>query len=121
MKMLIAMSPTILLVVYAQLVTKWRVTVLSGLMLDAPDSLARLLVYLKDPLIVTSYFAALGGSVAWVFVVEKFDIAVAFPIYVGLTVVAMAIMGTLLFGEQLGISRMAGVALIIFGVALVSR
>ena len=121
MRLLLAMSPTILLVVYAQLITKWRIVVLTSQMLDAPDRLARLFVYLKDPLIVTSYFAALGGSVAWVFVVEKYDIAMAFPIYVGLTVVAMAILGAVLFGEQLGVNRMIGVALIIAGVALVSQ
>ncbi len=122
MKLLLAMSPTILLVVYAQLITKWRIGVLAGLMHESsPDRVARLFVYLKDPLIVTSYFAALAGSVAWVFVLEKYDVAMAFPIYVGLTVLAMAVCGAILFGEHVGAIRAFGIVLIIIGVALVSR
>src|SRR4051794_2725659 len=116
MKMLLAMSPTILLVIYAQLITKWRIGVLAGLMQDSPDRLARFFVYLKDPLIVTAYFAALAGSVAWVFVVEKYDIAMVFPIYVGLTVLAMAVCGVVLFGENVGIERILGIVLIVAGV-----
>lgn len=121
MRLLLAMSPTIFLVVYAQLITKWRIGVLAGLMQESPDRMARLFVYLKDPLIVTSYFAALAGSVAWVFVLEKYDVAMAFPIYVGLTVLAMAVCGAILFGEHVGGIRVFGIVLIILGVALVSR
>jgi len=121
MKLIFAMSPTILMVVYAQLITKWRIGALSALFLDAPDKLSRLMIYLKDPLILSTYFAALGGSAAWIFVIERYDIAIAFPIYVGLTVLAMAICGTLLFGEHIGTVRAFGIIMIVAGVALVSR
>jgi multidrug transporter EmrE-like cation transporter len=121
MKLIFAMSPTILLVVYAQLITKWRIGVLSALSSDAPDKLSRLMIYLKDPLILSTYLAALGGSAAWIFVVERYDIAIAFPVYVGLTVLAMALCGTLLFGEHIGMVRAFGIVMIVAGVALVSR
>lgn len=121
MKLLLAMSPTIFFVVYAQLITKWRIGTLSVAIQNSPDKLSRLYIYLSDPLILSTYLAALAGGVAWVFVVEKFEIAVAFPIYVGLTVLVMAICGSLLFSEHIGVSRIFGMVLIVLGVAFVSR
>lgn len=121
MRLLLAMSPTILLVAYGQLVTKWRLGILSQLVSESPDRLTRLLTYLKDPLIVSTYFAALAGSFAWVFVLEKYDVAIAFPIYVGLTVLAVAILGAMMLGEHVGPWRLVGLVLIVAGVALVSR
>jgi multidrug transporter EmrE-like cation transporter len=121
MKMLFAMSPTILLVVYGQLVTKWRIGLLSDAMPGSPDHLARLFIYLKDPYILSSYAAALAGSVAWMFVVERYSISIAFPIYVGITVFAVAIGGCLLFDEPLTSSRLVAILLIVAGVTIGSR
>ena len=121
MKMLFAMSPTILLVVYGQLVTKWRIGLLSNAMQGSPDYLARLFIYLQDPYILSSYAAALAGSAAWMFVVERYTIAIAFRIYVGLTVFAVALGGCLLFDEHLTSSRLVAILLIVAGVAIGSR
>lgn len=119
--MILAMSPTILLVVYAQLVTKWRVTALADSLGYANGKLERLFVYFADPLILSTYAAALGGSVAWIFVVERYEVAIAFPVYVGLTVLSVALIGALVFGEQINALRAAGILLIVLGVAIVSR
>lgn len=121
MKLLFAMSPTILLVVYGQLMAKWRIVALAGAAPDSVDRVGRLVMYLKDPLILSTYLAALGGSVAWIFVIERYDIAIAFPIYVGLTVLTMALCGVFLFGEQIGTMRALGIVMIVLGVALVSQ
>lgn len=115
------MSPTILFVVYAQLITKWRIGVISEAIQNSPDKISRLFIYLKDPLILSTYIAALAGSVAWIFVVEKYEIAVAFPIYVGLTVLLMAVSGSILFSEHITALRIIGMILIVLGVAFVSR
>ncbi len=116
--MLIAIFPTLLLVVYGQLIIKWRVDLLSEAMKGAPNLLARLSIYLQDPYIISSYLAALAGSAAWMFVVEKYAISIAFPIYVGLTVVAVAIGGCLFFNEALTLTKIASILLIILGVAI---
>lgn len=121
MKLLLAMLPTIALVVYSQLVTKWRV---GSVALDLPadaDRWVRLWSYLTDPWIVSTYAAALGGSVAWMFVVERHDLSVAFPVYVGLTVATVALAGMALFGEAMNWQRALSIALILAGVALGSR
>lgn len=121
MKMILAMSPTIVLVVISQLIVKWRVTSIAGDFGDATDRFARLIGYLKDPFILSSYVAALAASVAWMFVVERYAISVAFPIYVGLTIVAVAVGSSLLFDESLDPSKAFGILLIIAGVTIASH
>jgi multidrug transporter EmrE-like cation transporter len=121
MKLLLAMLPTIILVAYSQLVTKWRVEgVIERLPPDA-DRWVRLWNYLSDPYILSAYVAALSGSVAWMFVVERHDLSLAFPVYVGLTVATVAFAGIVLFGELLTWQRALSIALILAGVALGSR
>lgn len=121
MKMVLAMFPTIVLVVFSQLVVKWRVTFLAGDLGNTTDRITRLIGYLKDPFIISSYIAALAASFAWMFVVERYAISVAFPIYVGLTIVAVAVGGCLLFDESLGPSKAFAIILIVAGVTIASR
>lgn len=121
MKMILAMMPTIILVVYGQLVTKWRVGIISDSMQGAQDHIVRLIMYLKDPFIISSYIAALAGSAGWMFVVEKYAISIAFPTYVGLTVIVVSICGILFFNESLNMSKVLAIALIISGVVVGSR
>lgn len=118
MKMIFAMFPTIILVVYGQLVTKWRIGILADAMEGSPDQVVRLIIYLKDPYILSSYLAALAGSAAWMFVVERYAISIAFPIYVGLTVFAVALGGCLVFGEPLNMPRSIAILFIVVGVAI---
>lgn len=121
MKMLLAMLPTVILVVYSQLITKWRVVHLASDIGNLPDKLDRLGVYLKDPYVLSSYGAALLGSAAWMFVVERYEISIAFPVYVGLTVMFVAIGSGILFNEQLSLARGLSISLIVVGVAIGSR
>ncbi len=121
MKMIMSMFPTIMLVVFSQLVVKWRVTSLAGNLGDDTDRVTRLISYIKDPYIVSSYVAALAASVAWMFVVERYAISVAFPIYVGLTIVAVALGGGLFFDESFGLSKVFAIILIVTGVSIASR
>jgi multidrug transporter EmrE-like cation transporter len=47
--------------------------------------------------------------------------AVLFPIYTGLTLVLVALVGVLLFGERLSAAQAAGIVLIVVGVFLLTR
>lgn len=119
MKLLLAMLPTLVLVVFSQVGTKWRIQALQA-HLDDPAT-SRLWLYLTDWWIWSAYGAAFLGGVFWMFVVERYDISLAFPIYIGLTVLCVALAGALLFGEQIGLTRVAAIALILSGVALAVR
>ena len=121
MKMLLAISPAVVLMVLSQLVTKWRIQHLYETGTGTPDRLERLVTYLSDPFIIGTYIAALAASIAWMFVVERYAISIAFPLYIGLTVVMVAAGGITLLGEPLTSSRAVSIALILVGVAIGSR
>jgi multidrug transporter EmrE-like cation transporter len=121
MKLLLTMLPTVVLVVYGQLIIKWRVEHLAGLLPESGDGWSRLWNYMTDPFVISAYLAALGGSVAWVLVVERYDLSMAFPIYVGLTIALVALGGSLLFGEALSWQRVISISLILAGVVIGSR
>lgn len=120
MKLLVAILPTVILVVYGQLISKWRIGHLFAAVGGASGS-SRLFSYLTDPLILSSYLAALGGSVAWMFVVERHPISIAFPLYIGLTVLSVVVGSVVFFGEHLSASRVIAILLILSGVVLGTR
>jgi multidrug transporter EmrE-like cation transporter len=120
MKLLFAVLPTVMLVVYGQLISKWRIGHLFATVGSASGT-SRMLSYLSDPLILSSYAAALGGSVAWMFVVERQPISIAFPLYIGLTMLSVMVGSVALFGEHLSASRIIAILLIFAGVVLGTR
>lgn len=106
--------PVASLVAYSQIIVKWRTASLS-----VPASPAgKLLAMFTDPLILSAYGAALAASVAWLFVVTKLPLTIAFPAYIGVTFVMVVLGGHLILGEPLSLSRLAAVALILSGIAL---
>jgi multidrug transporter EmrE-like cation transporter len=121
MKLILYLLPTILLVVYGQLLVKWRIGMLSEAAAAASGPLGRLALYLGDPYILSAYAAALGSSATWMFVVESYPVSLAFPLHIGLTVVAVVLGGVWLFGEPLTLSRGLAVFLIVAGIAIGTR
>lgn len=113
------MLPTLLLVVFSQLATKWRIEALQPG--AAADAASRLAVYLSDIWIWAAYGAAFLGGVFWMFVVERYPISLAFPIYIGLTVLCVALGGVFLFGETIRLQHALAILLIVMGVALAVR
>jgi multidrug transporter EmrE-like cation transporter len=119
MKMIAMMLPTIALVVFSQLAVKWRVQALQAVLAEAAGS--RVLVYLSDPWIWLSYGAAFVGGVCWMFVVERYAISLAFPVYIGLTVLCVVLGSVALFGERIAPLQIIAVLLILAGVSLAVR
>lgn len=116
MRMLLTMLPTLTLVVFSQLAIKWRVQTLQHS--STADMTSRLVNYLSDAWIWAAYAAAFLGGVFWMFVVERFAISVAFPVYIGATVVCVLIGSALCFGEALRPVHLLAVVLIVAGVML---
>ena len=115
------MSPTVFLVVFSQLVTKWRISYLADVTLNMPDRWSRLTFYMLDPYIVTCYASSFLASIAWLFVVERYEISNAFPIYIGLTILLVSIVGSLIFNEPLTQAKLLSIVLIIVGVIIGAR
>ncbi|TMH75010.1 MAG: hypothetical protein E6H57_00080 [Betaproteobacteria bacterium] len=121
MRLILAILPTMLLVVYGQLIIKWRVGALAEVAQPASGPLGRLVVYVTDPYILSAYVAALASSFTWMFVVESHPVSLAFPLHIGLTVIAVVAGGIYLFGEPITAPRILAVALIVAGIAIGSR
>jgi multidrug transporter EmrE-like cation transporter len=121
MKMLFAIAPTVFCVVYGQLMTKWRIGSLGSSLTESRGLTGRLLVYLTDPLILSAYISAFLASIAWVFVVEKYDISTAFPVYIGLITVFVSLGGTLFFHEGFNLQKFIAICLIVAGVIIATR
>ena len=116
MKNFLLVLPIALLVTYSQLVMKWR----AGPSMARPeedfvDTVAR---FLGDPLILSAYAAALAASFAWLYVVTKLPLTVAFPVYIGVTF-AMVLLGSWVFlAEALSVAKLLAVLLIFAGIVL---
>lgn len=121
MKILLELLPTVSLVVYGQLIIKWRVQLMAGSENYIGDRLGRLIGYLSDPYILSAYLAALASSMTWLFVMERHPLTLAFPLYIGLIVLMVVTAGIVLFGEQMSASRLVAVLLILAGVFIGSR
>lgn len=117
MKLLLAILPTLVLVVFSQVATKWRIQVLGTASLLETGA-SRIWTYLSDFWIWAAYGAAFMGGVFWMFVVERYPVSVAFPIYIGLTVLCVAVAGVAGFGEPFTARLALAILLILGGVAL---
>ena len=118
MRLLLTLLPTLLFVVYGQLVSKWRVQELAAGAAAHSGKMARLVTYITDPFILSAYVAAIAASVAWMFVIERYEVSLAYPLYIGLTVMLVVLGGAFFFGEKMSLLRTASILLIFAGVAL---
>lgn len=121
MKLILAILPTMLLVVLGQLLIKWRIGVLNQVAPPASGALERLAQYLTDPYVLAAYVAALASSMTWMFVLESHPVSLAFPLHIGMTVTAVVLGGIYFFGEPITAARILAIGLIVAGVALGSR
>ena len=121
MKLLLAVLPTILLTTYSQLITKWRVAALAASSASSTSVTERAFTYLLDPFIVSAYIFALLSSVAWLFVVERHPVSIAFPAYVGAMFALVTIGSGLWLKEAISIQQILGLSIIFVGVVVVSR
>ncbi len=120
MNVFFSLLPTVVLTVYGQVVTKWRVGHIAERAAGAP-MLDRLLVYVLDPYIISAYVLTFGASLAWMIVVEKFPLSLVYPLYIGMTIVIVTALGVMLFREPLSMTRLIAIALILSGIVICAR
>ena len=121
MRLILAILPTMLLVVLGQLLMKWRLGVLAPAAHSASTPLDRVALYLTDPYVLGAYVAAFASSITWMFVLESHPVSLAFPLHIGLSVMAVVVGGIYLFGEPLTASRILAICLIVAGIVIGSR
>jgi multidrug transporter EmrE-like cation transporter len=108
--------PIALLVTFSQLIVKWRSNTdeaVAGLTYSQ-----HLMKYLLDPVILSAYAAALFASFAWLYVVTRLPLMVAFPVYIGITFVMVLFGGWFFLAEAMSATKLVAVFLILCGIAL---
>ena len=108
--------PISLLVAYSQIIVKWR----SGYINASVDywGIRQVANYLFDPVIFSAYLAAFVASLAWLYIVTKLPLTVAFPVYIGVTFILVLLGGWLLLSEAMTISRLISMVLILAGIVV---
>ena len=109
-------SLTIFLIVFSQLLMKWRIASFPPLPAPLDQKLFYLLGSVFDPFIFGGFFAAFLGSLCWIAAMTILNISHAYPILVCALLVLVTIGGVVLFGERLSTMQIFGIVLILFGI-----
>ena len=111
---------TIALTVYGQFVLKWQV-VEAGALPDGNGARAQyVLRLLLNPWIISAFAAAFLASVTWILAMTRLPLSEAYPL-TALVFACVVFGGALWFAEPLTVGKVAGVALIVAGIAVGSR
>ena len=116
MKDYFLLLPVVLLVAFGQLLVKWRTNTLqieAGLAFSQ-----RLAQFFSDPFILFAYAATLASSFAWLYVLTRLPLMVAFPLYIGGTYALVLFGGWYFLAETMSITKFIAVALIMSGITL---
>ncbi|HHA2449879.1 EamA family transporter [Stenotrophomonas maltophilia] len=110
---------TILLTVYGQLVLKWQVGLHQNLISQpfSPLNIAQLLI---KPWVMSAFLAAFGASLCWMAAISRLPLSRAYP-FMAINFFLIALMAAWLFREQLDAYKIAGTAIIMMGVFVLSR
>lgn len=110
--------------VSSQLLIKWRLGVIyPGL--TVPEDFLNKMFYLfvqviLDPVIIFCLFCSFMSGVAWMAAMTKLPISVAYPL-TSLGYVLVLVLSFLLLGESFNFYKLAGVVLIMAGIAVSSQ
>lgn len=111
---------TVVLTVYGQLVFKWRMD-------DAGDfpgaGGARAEYFWRvalDPWVISVFVASALAAVTWAASLKYFDLSHAYP-FMSLSFVAVLLLSGLFFSEPVTAAKLAGIVLIVVGLAVGSQ
>lgn len=113
-------AATIIFTVYGQLVIKWQVSAAGELPDRFLPKFVFLLKLLANPWIVSGFAAAFLAALAWMAAMTKFQLSHAYP-FMSLAFVLVLVLSGLFFNEALTWQKIAGMVLIVAGIAVSSQ
>lgn len=111
---------TVLLTVYGQIVIKWQVLEAGAFPETTVDRLQFLARLLLNPWVVSGIAAAFGAMVSWMAAMTKLPLSHAYP-FTSLAFVLVLFASGWFFDEPVTPLKLAGVALVILGIAVGSQ
>ena len=116
MKTYLLILPIALLVATSQILIKVRSTSIDQQ--PASSISGRLLEFAADPVVLSAYARALIASFAWLFVIARLPITIAFPVYIGVTFLMVVVGGWLFLAETISLEKAASMLLILGGIII---
>lgn len=108
--------PIALLVSYSQIIIKWRTA-----RIESPINagfISKIINILLDPVILSAYVAALFASFAWLYVVTKLPLTIAFPLYIGVIIIFVMLGGWIFLSESITYTKILAIVLIFSGIVI---
>jgi len=107
--------------VVSQLIIKWQMSAFSFNDYETwQDKFALAFSMLLNPYIIISLALTLLAGVTWMIAMTKFEISYAYP-FTLLGLVLVTIFSVIFFGENINTYKIAGIAVIILGIVLISK
>jgi multidrug transporter EmrE-like cation transporter len=113
----IYVAVTITFTVYGQILLKWRVGHRGHLPVDFGGKVAFFTHLMLDPWVLSVLAAGLVAALSWMAAVSRLPLSRAYP-FVALSFVMVLLLSAVFFGEALTWAKVAGVALVIAGIAV---
>lgn len=114
-------AATILLTTYGQLVLKWQAT---SPRTEPPfafmEGWPAVILLLMRPWVISALAAAFLASLCWMAAVSRLELSKAYP-FMALNFLLVGLLAVPLFGEALSRNKLAGLALVIAGLVVLSR
>ena len=117
------LAATVATSVYSQMVMKWRISGrFAGLKIPEGvwPKVVTLFTVLFDPFVFSGLVATFVSGLCWMATMSKLEISYAYP-FTSLGFALVVVLSWLLFGEAMNAWKVAGVALIMAGIAVASQ
>lgn len=105
----------------ANLLMRRGLLAIGGFSLEGRGAAGLLASLVRSPAFVTGVILYGLAAVVWFRVLSLAEVSRSYPVLVGLTFIGVTLGAVLLFKEQVTLLRLAGIALILAGIVVVSR
>ena len=113
-------AATVVLTSYGQLVIKWQASVYTPTASGLMGKLPPVIQLLVQPWVISAFAAAFAASLCWMLAVSRLELSKAYP-FMALNFLIVCIAAIPLFGETLTTAKIAGLAIVIVGLIVLSN
>ncbi|HEU5213392.1 MAG TPA: hypothetical protein VFU10_11530 [Gaiellaceae bacterium] len=115
------MTTALYVVAYTVLSTAGVLLLRSALRNSDPLSAGGIRAILGEPLFSLGFVLYAASFATWLLALRRYEVSRIYPVFVGAAYCAVVAGGALILGEALTASRVAGIVVILAGIALVLR
>jgi len=85
------------------------------------DAASYAMLFLKSPLAISSFLALIAGTIFMMIAFQRMDVSIAYPAIMGMNFMAIAVVGSMLFGEPFSLMNAWGIVLALASIYCFTR